>query len=273
MKNVFLDTMFVCLEKNFDELSFQWNNSNNIGTKYFFLDNILPQELCLDIHNSFLSNKNKFLYRQSFREKKRTFAKLDNIDCILSYITYAFQDRKVIDIIEKITRIDSLEADSNLYAGGLSIMGKDDFLNPHIDNSHDSKRQKYRRLNLLYYVTPNWKNSNGGNLELWDDKVKNNITIPSFFNRLVVMNTDKRSWHSVSPVCVDNLRCCVSNYYFSNISPDGTNYYHVTSFNGRPNEYLKRFISIFDNLSRNIFSKTTCFSRGKSLMNKNVNKE
>jgi len=53
MKNVFLDTMFVCLEKNFDELSFQWNNSNNIGTKYFFLDNILPQELCLDIHNSF----------------------------------------------------------------------------------------------------------------------------------------------------------------------------------------------------------------------------
>lgn len=191
----------------------------------------------------------------------------------MSYITYAFQDRKVIDIIEKITRIDSLEADSNLYAGGLSIMGKDDFLNPHIDNSHDSKRQKYRRLNLLYYVTPNWKNSNGGNLELWDDKVKNNITIPSFFNRLVVMNTDKRSWHSVSPVCVDNLRCCVSNYYFSNISPDGTNYYHVTSFNGRPNEYLKRFISIFDNLSRNIFSKTTCFSRGKSLMNKNVNKE
>ena len=95
------------------------------------------------------------------------------------------------------------------------MMGADDFLNPHIDNSHDSKRETYRRLNLLYYITPDWSAENGGNLELWDKKVQNPKQIVSHFNRLVVMETNKKSWHSVEPVSVERGRCCISNYYFS----------------------------------------------------------
>ena len=47
-------------------------------------------------------------------------------------------------------------------------MGRNGFLNPHIDNSHDGDIRLYRALNLLYYVFPSWQRSNGGNLELWD---------------------------------------------------------------------------------------------------------
>ena len=36
-------------------------------------------------------------------------------------------------------------------------MFEGDFLNPHVDNSHDANREKYRRLNLLFYVSPDWK--------------------------------------------------------------------------------------------------------------------
>lgn len=45
-------------------------------------------------------------------------------------------------------------------------MAKDNFLNPHLGNSHDKDRECYRVLNLLYYVTPNWSHEQGGNLEL-----------------------------------------------------------------------------------------------------------
>ena len=137
---------------------------------------------------------------EKFFQRKKKPAKLYTLPNILSDITYAFHDKKIINLISEITKINNLYADENLYAGGLSIMSKNDFLNPHIDNSHDIHRRHYRRLNLLYYVAKDWNINDGGNLELWNTKVSIQKTIFSKFNRLVVMNTDRKSWHSVSKV-------------------------------------------------------------------------
>ncbi|WP_206360119.1 2OG-Fe(II) oxygenase, partial [Pseudomonas viridiflava] len=115
-------------------------------------------------------------------------------------ITYAIQHPDVVAKVSELVGFERITPDPSLYAGGLSMMFEGDFLNPHIDNSHDGTRNLYRRLNLLYYVTPNWSLENGGNFELWDHKVETQKTIVSAFNRLVVMETDKDSWHSVSPV-------------------------------------------------------------------------
>ena len=51
-------------------------------------------------------------------------------------------------------------------------MSKNDFLNPHIDNSQDIHRRHYRRLNLLYYVAKDWNINDGGNLEDMEHKSK-----------------------------------------------------------------------------------------------------
>jgi Rps23 Pro-64 3,4-dihydroxylase Tpa1-like proline 4-hydroxylase len=186
----------------------------------------------------------------------------------LSDITKVFQSPEVIERISNIIDMKALEADPSLYAGGLSMMFKGDFLNPHIDNSHDGNRKRYRRLNLLFYVTPDWMLDNGGNFELWDEKVKTPKIIVSKFNRLVVMETTDKSWHSVSPVIVEDPRCCVSNYYFSEISPNGSEYFHVTSFTGRPEESGKRILGVIDNFLRNTISKALKIGRGKKLINK-----
>lgn len=52
------------------------------------------------------------------------------------------------------------------------------------------------------------------------------------------MATNRYSWHSVSEVRHHGQRCCVSNYYFSNRSPAVQDYFHATSFRGRPEERL-----------------------------------
>ncbi len=88
---------------------------------------------------------------------------------LLEEIVYAFQDQRVIALLEEITGITTLLPDQNLYAGGVSLMVKGHYLNPHLDNSHDKDRVNYRVLNLLYYVTPNWQKEYEGNLELWDN--------------------------------------------------------------------------------------------------------
>ncbi len=36
-------------------------------------------------------------------------------------------------------------------------MSKGVYLRPRLDNSHDKNRKRYRVVNLLYYVTPEWR--------------------------------------------------------------------------------------------------------------------
>jgi hypothetical protein len=163
---------------------------------------------------------------------------------LLEEIIYAFQYPKFLSLLSEITGIPQLLPDEYLYAGGISLIGFEGcFLNPHIDNSHDKDRKNYRVLNLLYYVTPDWQEGYGGNLELWDNGLKSpQRTIWSKFNRLVIMKTDKSSYHSVNPVIYDGSRCCVSNYYFSPVSPESEDYFHVTSFRGRPEQKLRDLV-------------------------------
>lgn len=262
MKQNFIDQIKIKLIENIDDLTRQYQEGHNgTKTKFCVLDNLIDEDSVHKIYNEFEGDY--WIPRNSFRERKQTYAKLENLDPIISAITESFHHKDIVDIVAKITNIQDLEYDSSLYAGGISKMKKGDFLNPHLDNSHDASRRRYRRLNLLFYVSPDLEEHHGGNFELWDLKVKNPVKIPAKFNRLVIMETGDHTYHSVDPVKTDRSRCCVSNYYFTESSPREFDYYHVTSFLGRPNQPLKRLYGRFDNFLRQSFVKLTGFSRGK----------
>jgi len=131
---------------------------------------------------------------------------------------------------------------SDPLPSGISAISKNGYINPHLDHSHDRKKQLYRVVNLLYYLSPNWLQENGGHYELWDQSIENRIVIPFRFNRLVVMETNRTSWHAVSPVLCHATRWCVFNYYFSPLSPEGQDYFHGPSlffnrlFKNRPEQ-------------------------------------
>lgn len=239
-------------------------NRKNVGIRFVAIDDLLPIDEAEKIHHAFDRSNPAWREMDSFREKKLTTKQYNEFDSILGEITFAFQEPEIIRLVEEITQVPDQIGDPGLYAGGLSMMRPGDFLDPHIDNSHDQNRELYRRLNLLYYVTPDWKREDGGHLELWDKLVKENVTIESRFNRLVLMETNNLSWHSVSPVKKSGgLRKCVSNYYFSKESPLGGDYFHVTSFNGRPGQHWKRSFCKIDNFLRSSLRniKPTGFSK------------
>jgi len=206
------------------------------------IDNLLPQAEVRKINEAF-PDKSTMMLKKSLRENKYVAAQMDKYNPILEEIVYGFQEPGVVKVVEEITGIQGMVPDTNLYAGGISLMAKDNFLNPHLDNSHDKNRQMYRVLNLLFYVTPDWSHENGGNLELWDNGPKEpQREITSHFNRLALMATHQKSWHSVSQVNVDRSRCCVSNYYFSEKPLEDHEYFHVTSFRGRPEQPLRDLV-------------------------------
>lgn len=236
------DSIVKKLEDNLDSLSAMYQASKpKIG--YFFIDDLLPADVANNIFSCFPEAKAMKL-KKSIREYKCIAAQMDAYNPILEEAVYAFQDPRVVALVTKICGIKNLYPDEHLYAGGISLMGDQHFLNPHLDNSHDKDIDRWRVLNLLYYVTPNWPETNGGNLELWPDGLRAAPTvIHSKFNRLAVMATHDGSWHSVSPISCDNMtRCCVSNYYFSDTSLKAGESFHVTSFRGRPDQLLRDLI-------------------------------
>jgi Rps23 Pro-64 3,4-dihydroxylase Tpa1-like proline 4-hydroxylase len=222
---------------------------------YFFIDDLLPKELALEIHNKFPTTK-EAIRKKNLREFKYTAYQMDNYNTLLEEVIYAFQDKKVVALVSEICQLEEVFEDEHLYAGGLSLMKKDNFLNPHLDNSHDKDRNRWRVLNLLYYVTPNWNTENGGHLEIWPKGLKNTQTIlESKFNRLVVMTTHQNSWHSVSKVLKDDIRCCVSNYYFSATPILVSDTFHITTFRGRSSEKVKDIFLRVDNTMRSSLRK------------------
>lgn len=230
------------------------------GIGYFYIDNLLPEPLVKALNDNFPEAKEMVL-KKSLRENKLVSAQMDKHYFLLEEVLYAFQDKRIVSLIKEITGIHQLYPDQHLYAGGISTMKQHQFLNPHLDNSHDKDRNNWRVLNLLFYVTPNWKLENGGHLELWPKwPKKSSVLIESRFNRLVVMATHNNSWHSVSPVILEGSRNCISNYYFSDSPLLENDRFHVTTFRGRPHQILTNQILKLDSFLRSIIRKV--FKKG-----------
>ena len=103
---------------------------------YFYIDNLLPVNLANKIYSSF-PNPESMKLRKSLREYKYIAAQMNQYDPILEETIYAFQDSRIVEAIRKVCNIENLYPDENLYAGGISLMEKGQFLNPHLDNSHE----------------------------------------------------------------------------------------------------------------------------------------
>jgi len=224
--------------------------------KTFVVDDLLPSEIASRITSVFPPVE-KMVLKSHLGELKYVGVQMNEYAGLLEETIYAFQDPAVVSLVGQICGIANLVPDEHLYAGGISAMVEGHFLNPHLDNSHDMERKRYRALNLLYYATPDWKLEYGGNLEVWDDGPKGKPrTLESRFNRLAVMQTDASSWHSVSPIRHNGTRTCVSNYFFTDRPVDGREEYHVTSFRGRPEQKFKDLLMQGDNALRQAVKET-----------------
>lgn len=259
MKNEYFilkQTVLKKIKDNKKLLKKRWIKKTSLYQRFTFIDNFINEEIFNQLLQYNLFEKTHYKIYKNFYESKKTTSVINKEFKLIYYLDKIFKDKDFLKCLQDLLDMPPLYSDHSNYAGGLSVMNKNDFLNPHLDNSHSKNKKLYRRLNLLFYLNDkNWNLSNGGNLEIWDRSIKNNKTILAKGNRLVIMETNINSWHSVSKVQSDKSRVCLSSYYYSYKSHSGGIYYHITEFAGRPDQLLFKVIYPITNGLRYLLGK------------------
>lgn len=240
------------LENNINELARQFQSAR--PQRHLVLDDFLDPKIALEASLKFpkLSEMDQL---RDFRQDKAQDPYLTKFNPIFQQIIFEhLHSPRFLELMKKLLGVQSLHADPQLYAAGLAQGGDKSFLNVHIDNSSHPTQPWYRRLNILVYLNPNWTEEKGGHVEFYSDDMKESVAILPSFNRAVLFATHQKSWHGYRTVHTPDgdSRKSINIYYFSEESPTGQKYYHVTSFKARQNEAVNKILYPLDNALRSI---------------------
>ncbi|MFT7074332.1 MAG: Rps23 Pro-64 3,4-dihydroxylase Tpa1-like proline 4-hydroxylase [Planctomycetota bacterium] len=151
-----------------------------------------------------------------------------------------------LEQLEAITGVRPLLADASLAGGGIHQTGPRGRLDVHVDFNQLETTGWHRRLNILVYFNSDWKEDWGGELELWDSKVKKlHHSFQPIHNRCVVFETNEMSFHGVEKVTcpTGKTRNSFAGYYYTAEAPDGWDgTSHNTIFKARPSEPIKKIV-------------------------------
>lgn len=178
--------------------------TRNYPFEYMVIDNFLKKEYLEGIMDELKNLKDdqansKFSDSKSSVEfNKYGFSNVNEYGEKIKNIFNALLSDEFIKILEKCTKIENLLT-NNLEGAGVHRIKKDGFLELHTDFNY-FKHKKYgtmdRRINLLIYLNPGWKEEYKGDFLIADKEKKVIVKkISPILNRCVIFNTTNKSIH------------------------------------------------------------------------------
>lgn len=219
---------------------------NNDPYPHMVFDNFLPPDIATAIANEYpnletMNSNWKFHDNQNVR---RHFVEdTSEFSPRFKQFAAAITSRSFVLFLETLTGIPALLPDPYFMGGGAMVTGNGGFLNVHADFNWHQKLQSWRRCNALFYLTPDWEEKWGGNLELWTTDGKQKVKeVPPLFNRMVVFTTTSSSYHG-QPVPIsgppDTYRRVFSAFYYASAKQDGIDDHpHFTKYNANNNDVV-----------------------------------
>lgn len=194
------------------EIGASYRAPSDVYTNVGVIDDLLPPEALEGL--SFPADVDDFIRIDNLAERKHVMPDLSLLADRVRNIVLAFSSAKVAEAISKVTEIEDLSADHELYNGGLTIMRRGDYMNPHLDHTHDQWGTATREVVGLYYLSDIGQEA-GGELGLWSpDRLVPPRLIDCRRNRLVLLRISDTAWHSVERLTASAPRVSITTPYY-----------------------------------------------------------
>ena len=209
---------------DYDKLSKEFQEAKPF--RHCIIDNFFEDITALDLSNEFPDYNDPNIwsvYRNAIENKKLT----PHWDLFPAKTYQAFTLMNTPGFVESvrlITGIPDLVADYGMHGGGWHMHTRGGKLNMHKDYSIHPKLGMERRINIIIYMTPDWKEEWNGGLEFWSHDEEKNLPkecvtkVYNKFNRAVLFDTTQNSWHGLPTeiVCPEGVyRKSLAIYYIS----------------------------------------------------------
>jgi len=238
---------------------------NNQPCPHILLKDFLDFETALAMAEEFpLPTTDAWTQYKHANENKLGMPKRELFPPLLRAVADELNSREFVDWISQLTGIPDLVADPMLEGGGLHQSGSGGYLNVHTDFSkHHFHPHWRRRVNLILYLNPEWDESWGGSLELWEKSRGGKMTrcvakYPPLLNHAIIFTTDEKSLHGFP----DPLTCpqgcwrkSLALYYYA-AETDEEFAPHSTDYFARPQDGYKKATMIWlDKKAVDIYSR------------------
>ena len=221
---------------NPDVLS-NWKSYKDIFDRFIVIDDFFNNETVNELVSKFPDpndSKSVWFEYNNPLEKKFAFDDIRKMPDIYAKVIHTLNSETFCKMIQDLSGIDNLYSDPYLHGGGLHCSKKKGKLDLNVDYSIHPKLLLERRLNMIIYLTPEWKDEWNGQLELWnkDLTVCENKIFPKL-NRAVIFLTNDGSVHGFPrPLeCPENTsRNSLALYYLSDLREETTKRYRAKFF-------------------------------------------
>src|ERR1700751_5250536 len=210
-----------------DELSRQY--SRNRPFPHVIIDHFFAPETAIDLARVIATIPDSN-YKVSFRSLAQRKIQLGDIVGKAPQIYYAYEvlmGSAFTRFVEIVSGYPELQADHYFAGAGLQRYDGYGFSEIHLDsNRHPFDDELHHRVNLIVFLNPVWRTEWSGELVLWSSRdgkpCQPVVSVQPAFNRAVIFNVTRTSWHSVNPIrCPRNrTRNSMVIYYFSRVGAD-----------------------------------------------------
>lgn len=232
-----------------EALTLETAKAKEIGTRYaehyqsatpynhICIDNFLPMEIIEKVRADLQSLPEAEMSFDAAQEKLKSQYNPDRLPGYTRHLFQALNSRPFLLFLEEMTGIKGLIPDPYYIGAGIHKTLNGGYLDIHADFNVHRHLNLERRLNVLIYLNPPWKEEWGGSFEVWDKPMENKVaSFAPTENRMCCFSTSSDSWHG-NPEPVNHPeglpRQSIALYYYT-ATWDGTRKEHSTLFKPRP---------------------------------------
>lgn len=205
---------------NIEEKKQTFKNAKPFG--HVVINNFLREDIAEEIFNEFPTDFSNWHKYYNPLEVKFAYDNIDGMGTTIRNTFLALSHPKTIEYFAKIANIENLEYDPCLHGAGLHAHPRNGRLNIHLDyEKHPMLQDKERRLNIILFLSKNWKEEWNGDNQLWnEDLTQPEVKTHVKFNSAIVFQTNNISWHGLPEkiLCPPGIfRKSLAYYYISDL--------------------------------------------------------